>query len=121
MATISAILGRVSELARTMGDALQLRGFKAGGAEGQVPVKGAGGDFDWTWGDAGVLIISSVTPPTDHNSLWDDRLDGSLNYWNGSVWVSTSIETDALPELTYLTSTGGGYITSTGGFYTSAA
>ena len=32
-----------------MGDSLQLRGFKPGGTEGQVPVKGAGGDFDWEW------------------------------------------------------------------------
>lgn len=51
MASFQDLINAVSSLATTMGNALQLRGFKAGGTSGQVPVKGAGGDYDWSWGD----------------------------------------------------------------------
>jgi hypothetical protein len=51
MASLAALFREISELATSIGNALQLRGFKSGGTAGQVPVKGAGGDYDWAWED----------------------------------------------------------------------
>lgn len=66
---LQQLLQRVNDLARSVGDALQLRGFKSGGSAGQVPVKNSGTDFDWSWGDVAGSGASS----------WDD-LTGSANH-----------------------------------------
>lgn len=77
--TLEALIARVSELARTMGDSLQLRGFKGGGTAGQVPTKGTGGDFDWTWedieglppgGTAGQVLTKDTE--VDGEASWQD-------------------------------------------------
>ena len=53
-------ISRVSELATRFGDDMQLRGFKAGGVSGQVPVKTNGTDFNWSWGTAPQQNLTGV-------------------------------------------------------------
>lgn len=51
MTYLTQLIAKVNALATLVGDTLQLRGFKAGGSAGQVPVKNSGADYDWSWGD----------------------------------------------------------------------
>lgn len=49
MTPLQRTIAKTLRLARTAGDALQLRGFKPGGTPGQVPVKTGEEDFQWEW------------------------------------------------------------------------
>ncbi len=70
MASFQKLVGEISDLARETGDALQLRGFKAGGTTGQVPKKNSNTDFDWSWGDAaGGNLTGAVTSVGTATSL----------------------------------------------------
>lgn len=64
MSLYTDIISQIENLARTVGDSLQLRGFKRGGSIGQIPVKGAGGDFDWSWSTVAGLDVSGLVPKT---------------------------------------------------------
>lgn len=62
-------ISRVSALATEFGNQLQLRGFKPGGTEGQVPRKTASGDFVWSWANlqwADVVNKPTSFPPSSH-------------------------------------------------------
>ena len=67
MTLVQILIKRVEDLSKWIGDSLQLRGFKAGGTTGQVPVKNSSGDFDWDWG-----TVEGI-------SAWDD-LTGTVSW-----------------------------------------
>lgn len=48
---ITQIIQKTNELAAAFGTQLGIRGFKRGGAVGQIPVKKSTEDFDWEWQD----------------------------------------------------------------------
>lgn len=87
-------IARVEELAKAIGDSLQLRGFKTGGTVGQVPVKGAGGDFDWEWGSVsgvgGGGFTVSDTPPVDTTMQWFNSTNGIIYTFYDGFWIADS-------------------------------
>ena len=42
-------------------------------------------------GQDGAGIITSPTPPEDTTVIWRDSIDGSLNVWDGTYWVTDSV------------------------------
>ncbi len=46
---IQQIIAKTNELAAAFGTQLGIRGFKRGGAVGQIPVKTSAEDFSWEW------------------------------------------------------------------------
>lgn len=52
-------ISKVSALATSFGDQLQLRGFKPGGTAGQVPRKINGTDWNWIWANLGWTDVTN--------------------------------------------------------------
>jgi hypothetical protein len=90
---LDTIIARVSQLAVTTGNALQLRGLKEGGTNGQVPVKTGAQDFSWSWQTLPPGTVSSTTAPSQpvDGLGWFDLTTGVLSYWNKSqqIWIAT--------------------------------
>jgi hypothetical protein len=68
------LIKQIQDLATDVGNLFQLRGFKAGGTAGQVPVKTDGTDFNWSWGDAAESVTVDSTV-----------IDGSTNAVSGNA------------------------------------
>lgn len=79
------LITQVTNLATDIGNALRIRGFKAGGTAGQVPVKTDGTDFNWSWGDAAESVTVDSTV-----------IDGSANAVSGNaVFVALAAKAPA--------------------------
>lgn len=102
-------IARVEELAKAIGDSLQLRGFKTGGTVGQVPRKVDGTDFNWEWADvsatngvpAGGTAGQVLTKNTgdDFDLVWADPASGVTSY-NDLTDVPTTFPNDDVTAAT---------------------
>lgn len=79
MASLQALINRISQLAVDTGNALQLRGFKPGGTTGQIPVKNSNDDFDWSWGND-----SSTWSGLPDKPAWTATFNGSYSSLSGT-------------------------------------